>query len=61
MTTKTQQLAALLQTHEYVIRAYAIGRTIMIEFPRERGGRNRMTLPEAKRLAVRLGLGEVSK
>ena len=58
-TTKrsaAQQVADRLATHEHVIKAVAIGQQVTVVFPRERGGRFALTLPEAKKLAERLGV-----
>jgi len=54
--TKAEELATLLATHEHVVMAKAIGRRVIVEFPRERGGRSSMSLPQAKALVARLGL-----
>lgn len=52
-----QQVAERLATHEHVISAKAVSPTrINVVFPRERGGYSPMSLPEAKRLAERLGV-----
>lgn len=46
--TVASQVAAEIATYPNVEMAKAIGNTIVVRFPRERGGRYTLTLPRAK-------------